>query len=59
MPQNNKEVPFTPVKDLVNFFGLNYEPPKGVIDNIKNAYGVVPFVRSGINRLMSLSSTKR
>jgi hypothetical protein len=55
MPPKNKEVPFTPVTDLVNFLGLNYSPPKGAMDNIRHSFGVVPFIRSGIRRVMSLS----
>ena len=58
MPPKN-EVPFTPVEDFVKFFGLDYEPPIGAMDNLRHAYGIFPFIRERIGDIMSLGDVKR
>lgn len=56
---SEKKTQFTPVEDLYKFLGLDYNPPKGAIECLKHAYGIVPFIRSGLNRIMNLGSVKR
>lgn len=56
MAEKKPEV--TPVRDLIKFLGLDYNPPKLATDCLNHAYGVIPFVRSGLSRLSSLGSGK-
>ena len=38
--------------------GLNFQAPKGAFENMKYAYGAIPFIREKIGNVMSMAKTE-